>query len=151
MVFYVCHELDKAKTPNNLPFCQYESRTKHLYSQLQTATRKASWNPAGVEPVHWKQADIDPGSLKWAKIGEYISSELMVRIKQNRVYGVETPLPRSFLGGVAQNLEIISKNFQFNTRRTRILMGFIISTMFLLGVNRKSHGQNSGTLSKFWK
>ena len=109
MVFYVCHELDKAKTPNNFPFCQYESRTKHLYSQLQIATRKASWNPAGVEPVHWKQADIDPGSLKWAKIGEYISSELMVRIKQNRVYGVETPLPRSFLGGVAQTLEIISK------------------------------------------
>ena len=27
---------------------------------------------------------------------------------------------------VAQHLEIISKNFQLSTRRTRILMGFII-------------------------
>jgi len=35
----------------------------------------------------------------------------------------------------AQNLEIISKNFQFGTRRTRILMGFIISTMLLGGMN----------------
>ena len=25
--------------------------------------RKASWNPEGVEPVHWKSADIHPGSL----------------------------------------------------------------------------------------
>jgi len=33
---------------------------------------------------------------------------------------------------VAQNLEILSKNFQFSTRRTRILMGFIISTMLLI-------------------
>jgi len=31
---------------------------------------------------------------------------------------------------MAQNLEIISENFQFSTRRTRILMGFIISTMY---------------------
>jgi len=31
---------------------------------------------------------------------------------------------------VAQNLEIISNNFQFSTRRTRILMGFVISTIY---------------------
>ena len=31
---------------------------------------------------------------------------------------------------VAQNLEIVSKNFQFSTRRTRILMGFMISTIY---------------------
>ena len=31
---------------------------------------------------------------------------------------------------VAQNLEIIFKNFQFSTRRTRILMGFIITTIY---------------------
>ena len=35
---------------------------------------------------------------------------------------------------VAQNLEIISKKFQFSTRRTRILMGF---SHVLLGTNRK--------------
>jgi len=43
---------------------------------------------------------------------------------------------------VAQNLEIISKNFQFSTRRTRI-------HHLLLGTNRQSHGQNSGSLKKF--
>ena len=32
---------------------------------------------------------------------------------------------------VAQNLEIISDNFQFSTRRTRILMGFIIYELVL--------------------
>ena len=30
--------------------------------------RKASWNPASVETVHWTRADINPGSLKWVKI-----------------------------------------------------------------------------------
>jgi len=33
---------------------------------------------------------------------------------------------------VAQNLEIIPNNFQFSTRRTRILMGFIISYLVLI-------------------
>ena len=32
----------------------------------------------------------------------------------------------------AQNLEIISKNFQFSTRRTRILMEFIIYYLVLI-------------------
>jgi len=62
-------------------------------TSIHYATRKAawsfkSWNPAGVEPVHWKPADINPGSLKWAKIGKYFSSELMVQIKQKKVRGV---------------------------------------------------------------
>jgi len=30
----------------------------------------------------------------------------------------------------AQNLEITSKNFQFSTRRTKILMEFIIRTIY---------------------
>jgi len=52
---------------------------------------------------------------------------------------------------VARHLEIISKNSQFSTRRTRILMGFIVYRIhrLLLGTNRKSHGQNSGSLEKF--
>ena len=33
---------------------------------------------------------------------------------------------------VAQNLEIISQNFQFSTRRTRVLMGFIIGAIYYL-------------------
>jgi len=33
---------------------------------------------------------------------------------------------------VAQHLEIISKNFQFSTRRTRILMGLIICYLVLI-------------------
>jgi len=31
--------------------------------------RKAAWNPAGVEPIYWKPADINPGSLKWVQLG----------------------------------------------------------------------------------
>ena len=49
---------------------------------------------------------------------------------------------------VVQNLEIISKNFRFSTRLTKILMGFIISTMSLRGSNRTSHRQTSGSLNK---
>jgi len=63
--------------------------------------RKASCTPACVEPVHWKQADIDPGSLLVVRIGKYVSSEIMsvVQIKPKGVYGVENTLRRSFLGG----------------------------------------------------
>jgi len=50
-----------------------------------------------------------------------------------------------FTDKVAQNLDIISENFQFSTRHTKILLGFIISTILLRGTNRKSHGQNSST------
>ena len=35
---------------------------------------------------------------------------------------------------VAQNLQIMSKNFQFSTKHTRILMGFTINTMLLPGL-----------------
>jgi len=47
---------------------------------------------------------------------------------------------------VAQNLEITSKTFQYSTRHTWILMGFIISTILLLGTHHKSHGYNYGSL-----
>jgi len=46
---------------------------------------------SGYEPRH---------SLKWVKIRKYFSLELMVQIKQKRVYRVENLLPKSFLGGV---------------------------------------------------
>jgi len=48
---------------------------------------------------------------------------------------------------VAQHLEIISKNFRLSTRR---LDSHGIDNL-LLGTNRKSHGQNSGSLTTFEK
>jgi len=63
---------------------------------------------------------------------------------------VATPyLTQPIADRVAKNLEIISKNFQFSTRRTKILVGFITSTMLLPGTNRKFHGLNSGLFKKF--
>jgi len=47
--------------------------------------------------------------------------------------------------GVAQHLEIISKNLQLSTRRTRILMGFIIYDLVFV-FNEPE--QNSGSLKK---
>ena len=44
-----------------------------------------------------------------------------------------------------QNREIFLNDFQSSTRRTRILMGFIISTVLIHGTNRKFHGLNPGT------
>ena len=35
----------------------------HIVIFSSQPTRKSPWNPAGVEPVHLKPADIDPGSL----------------------------------------------------------------------------------------
>jgi len=56
---------------------------------------------------------------------------------------------RTNCGWGGKNLENISKKISnFSTRRTRIFMGFIISTMLLLGTNRESHGQNSGSLKR---
>jgi len=52
---------------------------------------------------------------------------------------------------VAQHLEIISTNFQFSTRRARILMGFTLGTMLLPSTSLKSHGQNSGSFEKSMK
>jgi len=51
--------------------------------------------------------------------------------------------------GVIISLEIVSENFQFSTRRTRILLGCIICAMLLPDINHKCHGQNSGTMKKF--
>jgi len=34
-------------------------------TSIHYATRKAFWNPAGVEPVHWKPADIPAHSNGW--------------------------------------------------------------------------------------
>jgi len=48
---------------------------------------------------------------------------------------------------MAHNLEIVSKDSQFSTRRTRILMGFTMSTMSFKGTTRKSHRQHSMTHS----
>ena len=55
-----------------------------------------------------------------------------------------SPLIQPVADRVAQHLQIISKNFQFSTGRTRIYH-------FLLDTNRESHGQNSGSLKKFQK
>jgi len=63
-------------------------------------------------------------------------------------YHVSPCLLQPIADKVAGNPEIISKNFQFSTRRTRILMGFEISTMLLLDDNHKSHELNSGTMTK---
>ena len=67
-----------------------------------------------------------------------------------RDYNFKEPTNRSHpIQPVADmDVELLSKDFQFSTRRTRILMGFIISTAYLHGTNRKSHGQNPGTLTK---
>ena len=50
--------------------------------------RKASWNPAGVEPIHWKPEDLDPGS------------PIVVQINLKGVYGVAIPPKRSFWCGI---------------------------------------------------
>jgi len=55
---------------------------------MYLSAQKASWNPVSVKP----------GLLKSMKIGKHFSLELMVQIKPKKVYGVETPHPRSFLG-----------------------------------------------------
>ena len=36
--------------------------TNMVVEKSTRAARKASWNPAGVEPIHWILAYIDPGS-----------------------------------------------------------------------------------------
>ena len=70
------------------------------------------------------------------------------REMQRYKYHVSLCLLQPIADKVARNLEIISKNFQFSTRRTRILMGFIVSTMLLLDNNRKARGLNSATMTK---
>ena len=61
------------------------------------------------------------------------------------------PLAVQQLEASGTEFEIIRKNFQFSTRRARILMGFTLGTMLLPGTSRKSHGQNSSALTRFLK
>ena len=35
---------------------------------VSVSARKTSWNPVGVEPVHWKPEDINPGPLNWVQM-----------------------------------------------------------------------------------
>ena len=46
-------------------------------------------------------------------------------------------------------LRLFLKNFKFSTRRTGILMGFMICIKVLRGTNPQSHRQNSGSLETF--
>jgi len=59
---------------------------------------KSFLESSGCRP--WKPAVINPGALKWVKIRKPFSSELMVQIKQQSVYGVEAMHATSCLGGV---------------------------------------------------
>ena len=40
--------------------------SRQMWSLLPA--RQAAWNPAGFEPVHWKLANINHGSLKWVQM-----------------------------------------------------------------------------------
>jgi len=63
------------------------------------SARQTAWNPVGVEPIHWKPADINPGSLTWVtkRIALYFRANGTNQPKGE--YGVDNLLPRSFLGG----------------------------------------------------
>jgi len=50
-------------------------------------------------PVHWNPADIDPSSLKRAKIRKYFTSELMVWINPQRAYGSKPRFQKASLRG----------------------------------------------------
>jgi len=55
--------------------CIYMCRHIHMHTYTlrhacTCTSRKASLNLAGVNPVHWKQAHIDPGSLLVVQIGK---------------------------------------------------------------------------------
>jgi len=65
-----------------------------LYESRTLSARKASWNPAGVEPISWKPADSTPAhSLRWYKSTITLSSELVVQINLKGVYGVKIQPP----------------------------------------------------------
>jgi len=55
---------------------------------------------------------------------------------------------KSRYGGTESSKKI--KNFRLSTRRTNILLGFMICTMLCTGINRKSH-EPTGTPAKFEK
>jgi len=63
-------------------------------------------------PSTGNQRKSTPAQPIVVHIGMYVSSELMVQIKQKSVYGVEIPPPRSFLGGI-EVVEVLCKFFVY--------------------------------------
>ena len=63
------------------------------------AARKKSWNPAGVEPVHWKLAHIDLAHVLVVQIRNELEFGVNGTNPRKGHKGVEIPHPRSFLGG----------------------------------------------------
>ena len=77
-------------------FCLYTSRGRVCIISLQPA-RKPSWKPAGIEPIHWKPVDMNPGSLMMVRIQNTFSAESIAQIKQKTGSGVEN-LTRNLQG-----------------------------------------------------
>jgi len=69
------------------------------FSDIVRLRTKRLLESSGCRTRPLKPSDINLGSLKWVKIKMHVSSELMVQIRTNRAYGVETPFSNSFLGG----------------------------------------------------
>jgi len=69
----------------------------YVYIYIHT-TRKASWNPGGVEPIHWKLAHIEPSSRISGTHQKYtLVSKFIVQIKQKGDTGVD-PASKKLLG-----------------------------------------------------
>jgi len=73
----------------HLQMCTY---TAYMYLEIHLQMF-ISLKARGCKYIRWF-------SLKCVTIRKYCSPEVRVHIEQKRVYGVETPHPRTFLGGI---------------------------------------------------
>ena len=79
----------------------------------------------------WPWPQVNPCTLWQVRQHPTLIGKITRTLPESSVFSVGK-LVQSIVHRVSQNLEIISKNFQFSTRPPRILMGFTISYLVLI-------------------
>ena len=72
------------------------------------------------------------------------SSVVMVHIKTNEVYGVETPLPRSFFGGVCKFLSLLLRKYSFYRK---LILGITLQIHIFFRLRPKNQNWSQTTFT----
>ena len=116
----------------------------HFFARLDWGGERGAVDVCEGEFVMWFICMFDEWRWHVCLSGAYARETSQTYITR-RVTHIQTIVDR-----VPQNLEILSQN-SIQYQAYQVSPEFIIGTCYRLVLSRQSYGQNSGTLTKFWK